>query len=476
MISSAGIGSGLDVNSIVQQLLAIERQPIRQLQTEQSRLQTQISAFGRVQGSLSTFRDAATKLANPDTWSASAATSSDSNAVAASSTGGAQAGSYTVAVSRLAAAQTLRSATFANAAADFGSGTLRIEMGDFDSVPPVPKADTAAVEITIEPGASSLANVRDSINAADSGVVASIINDVTGARLVLRSAQTGMENSFRVQVLADNGPTAANAGGLSALAFDPSEGVNTMARSQPPSDAVALVNNIEVRSSSNTIDGAVEGLTLTLRKQDGVAEIRVEPDTDALKKSVDDFVKAYDESIRLLREQTRFDPTTRQAGPLQGDRSSAAMLNQLRGLFTGNNGASSVFGRLADVGLSLGTDGLVQVDETKLSAALSQGPELRKLFANVDSGNAENQGFAGRFKDWLKLSLDTDGTLDSRTQSLQARVRNNEQAQERLEDRVTRAEERLRRQYTALDTRMGALTGLQSYVAQQFGSSNNGNR
>ena len=473
-ISSAGIGSGLDVQGIVNQLLNIERAPIRQLQSEAGRLQTQLSAFGRVQSSLSTLRDASTKLNQPDTWRAAKATSADTTLVGATATGAAQSGSYTINVSRLAGAQTLSSTSFANANATVGSGILRIELGDFDAQPPVPKAGASMVEVVIDPSNSSLSNIRDQINEAGAGVVASVVNDVSGARLVVRSAQTGLENGFRMQVLDDDG-SDTNASGLSALAFDPAAATNSMSRPQPAQNAIATINGVQVESASNTMDKVVEGLSFQLRKV-GTTEVQVEPDTEALKKSVDDFVKAYNESIKLLREQTRFDPNTKQAGPLQGDRSGAAMLSQLRGLFTGTGGNSGVFSRLQEVGLELDTDGIIKVNDTRLSAALTQGPELQKLFANVDATNPANQGFARRFEGWLKLSLDSDGTLDSRTQSLQARVKNNEAAQERLEDRVARTEQRLLRQYSALDTRIGQLSGLSNYVNQQFSVQNNNNR
>jgi flagellar hook-associated protein 2 len=473
-ISSAGIGSGLDVQGIVNQLLNIERAPIRQLQSEAGRLQTQLSAFGRVQSSLSTLRDASTKLTQPDTWRAAKATSADTTLVGATATGAAQSGSYTINVSRLAGAQTLSSTSFANANATVGSGILRIELGDFDAQPPVPKAGASMVEVVIDPSNSSLSNIRDQINEAGAGVVASVVNDVSGARLVVRSAQTGLENGFRMQVLDDDG-SDTNATGLSALAFDPAAATNSMSRPQPAQNAIATINGVQVESASNTMDKVVEGLSFQLRKV-GTTEVQVEPDTEALKKSVDDFVKAYNESIKLLREQTRFDPNTKQAGPLQGDRSGAAMLSQLRGLFTGTGGNSGVFSRLQEVGLELDTDGIIKVNDTRLSAALTQGPELQKLFANVDATNPANQGFARRFEGWLKLSLDSDGTLDSRTQSLQARVKNNEAAQERLEDRVARTEQRLLRQYSALDTRIGQLSGLSNYVNQQFSAQNNNNR
>ena len=472
-ISSAGIGSGLDVANIVNQLLSIERAPIRQLQTEAGKLQTQISAFGRVQSALSTLRDSAVKLAQADTWSSAKATSADTTTLGATATGAAQAGSYNVNVTRLAASQTLATGNYASAGTSVGSGILRIELGDFDSQPPVPNAGSSMVEVVIAPGDSSLSAIRDKINNAGAGVVASVVNDVSGARLVLRSSQTGQENGFRVQVLDDDG-SDGNATGLSALAFDPSGGISIMSRPQQAQNALASINGVAVESATNTLDSTIEGLSFQLRKV-GTTEVQVEPDTDALKKSVDEFVKAYNESIKLLREQTRYDPTTKQAGPLQGDRSGATMLSQLRTMFTGSGGNSGVFSRLADVGLDLDTDGTIKVNDTKLKAALTQGPEMQKLFANVDTTTPDNQGFAKRFEGWLKLSLDSDGTLDSRTQSLQARVKNNEAAQERLEDRVARSEVRLMRQYSALDTRMGQLSGLASYVSQQMSLLNNNN-
>ncbi|MDO9073954.1 MAG: flagellar filament capping protein FliD [Rubrivivax sp.] len=472
-ISSAGIGSGLDVRSIVSQLVDIERQPIRQLQGEATRLQTQISAFGKVQGALSTLRDASTKLTQASNWSASTAASSNSAALGATATGAAASGNYNVVVTRLAVAQTLASTGYASPSAPLGSGTLRIELGNFDAVPPVPKAGATAVDLTIDPAKSSLTDIRDQINAAGAGVLASIVNDVSGSRLVLRSAASGAENGFRVQVTGDADGNTADAAGLSALAFDPSAGgVSVMGRTQTATNALANINGVAIESPSNTLNGTIEGLTLNLR-QLGQAEVVVEPDTAALKKSVDEFVTAYNESIKLLRAQTSYDPATKQAGALQGDRSSSAMLNQLRGLFTGAGGVSASYARLADVGLNLNTDGTIKVDDSKLTAALANGAELKKLFANVDDVTPANQGFANKLQGWLNQSLNSDGTLDSRTQSLQARKRNNEQAQARLEDRVARTQVRLERQYTALDTRMGQLSGLASYVSQQMTMLNN---
>lgn len=247
-----------------------------------------------------------------------------------------------------------------------------------------------------------------------------------------------------------------------------------MSRPQPALNAQVTINGVPIESASNVMEGTIEGMTLSLRKL-GQAEVVVEPDTEALKAAVDEFVKAYNESIQLLRQQTSYDPATKTAGPLQGDRSGVSLLNQMRSLFTGSGGNSAVFQRLADVGLNLGTDGTIKVDSTKLTNSLNNGAELGKLFANTDAATPANDGFANKLKGWLNLALNTDGTLDSRTQSLRDRVRNNEQAQARLEDRVARTQQRLERQYTALDTRMGQLSGLASYVSAQMTLLNNSN-
>ena len=167
---------------------------MRQLQGEATRLQTQISAFGRVQSSFSTLRDAAAKLILPGTWSASTATSTDTTKLGATATGGLK-GNYSVVVSRLASTQTLSSAAVASPSTSMGSGTLRIELGDFDSVPPVPKSGASAIDLNIDPATSSMSQIRDQINGAGAGVVASIVNDVSGSRLVLRSAETGAASS-----------------------------------------------------------------------------------------------------------------------------------------------------------------------------------------------------------------------------------------------------------------------------------------
>ncbi len=475
-ISSAGLGSGLDVNSIVTQMMALERRPITLLKSEASQLNTKLSAFGRLQGVLSTLRDAAAKLGRDSTWDAMSASSGNTTALGVASSGKPMAGVYSVNVDRLASGQTVASRGFADSAAVVGSGTLRIELGDFDAQPPLPKAGASAVDIIIEPGADSLAAIRDRINAAGAGVQASIVTDLGGARLVLRSSATGLENGFRIEVLADADGNPGDTSGLSALAYDPRVSTDPQAgtsRVQTAANAQLRIDGLALESASNTVDGAIQGVSLTLRQAGVATEVRVEPDTDALKKAVDEFAAAYNETVRLLREQTRYDPATKTAGALQGDRGAVQLLGQLRSMFGDTSGASPVFQRLPDIGLTLNTDGRIVTDNAKLSSALTQRDDLRKLFSNVDAQTPGNEGLGRRFDSWLGNMLGSDGTLENRQQSLKDRVRSNEQQQEKLEARVQRSGARMLAQYTALDTRMGQLQSLSSYVTQQMLMLNN---
>src|SRR5580765_813530 len=190
-ISSAGIGSGLDVNSIVTQLMAIEQRPLTTLQTKATAIQTTVSEYGKVKSALSTLNDASVKLASATTWAQTIGSSSSPSTVTAS-TNGATPGTYAVAVQSLASVQTLASATFADTSATPGAGTLHVELGTWGAGQTsfTPASGATAVDIAIA-ATDTLTDVRDKINAAGAGVTAMIMTDASGSRLLLRSATTG---------------------------------------------------------------------------------------------------------------------------------------------------------------------------------------------------------------------------------------------------------------------------------------------
>lgn len=467
-ISSAGLGSGLDVNSIVSQLLALERKPIDMLAATRSKLDAQLSSYGKLQSSLSSVRDAARSLTDATAWTPTTVNSVDAAAVSAVSSGSTPPGSYAVEVSRLASAQSLTSGVLPAPTAVVGTGTLTIELGQWFTNPPdfTPTAGVSSVSITIAPGEDTLEKIRDKINAAGAGVAASIVNDASGARLALRSSETGELNGFRITV-ADGDGNNGDAAGLSLLAYNPASGVSQMTQAQAAANAQLTINNIPISSASNTLTDVLDGLTVRIgRVTTGPVDVVVTRDNETIKKSITAFADAYNNLVKLMREQTSYDETSKKAGALQGDRGAVALLNRLRTMIGANSDASATFRRLADIGLEPQRDGTLKVDTTKLDSAVGRLDELKTFFSRDDVGTA-NDGFATTLRQFADLTLASDGVLTTRQDGLRQRIDQIQDRAAQLEDRLALTEKRLRAQYTSLDRNMASLTALQSYVAQQ---------
>ena len=190
-ISSIGIGSGLDINSIITQLVAVEQVPLNKLKTEATSLQTKLTTYGKVQSYLSALREASSTLTRNDTWGATTGTSSDPSAVGVTTSATTKAGNHSLEVQRLAASQSNATGVYASADSLVGEGTLRIELGTWGAGQAsfAPKAGATAVQITLGPPSQTLAQVRDQVNAANAGITASVLTDATGSRLVFRRRQ-----------------------------------------------------------------------------------------------------------------------------------------------------------------------------------------------------------------------------------------------------------------------------------------------
>ncbi len=476
-ISSAGIGSGLDVNSIVTQLMAIEQRPLTALQTKATSIQSTVSEYGKIKSAVSTLNDLAAKLANKATWGQTVSNSS-STAVSAS-TNGTTAGTYSVEVSALASVQTLASTAQA-AATTVGAGTLHIELGTWGggtngaATTFAASGTPPAVDIAVS-ATDTLADVRDKINGASAGVSAMLMTDASGSRLLIRSNATGAVNGFRTSVTDSDG-TNGDAGGLSALAFDPSTGISQMTRSQTASNAAAKVNGLAVTSASNTLSNVVDGLTLNLATATtttGPVTINVVSDSATLKKNLTDFAAAYTAIYKLIAADTKYDATNRVGGILQGDSSAVGLQNQLRALASGTSGASSTFAHLSDVGLSIQADGSMTLDSTKADNALTNLTEVTKLFSNSSLTDPTQDGFAKRFRSATDAMLGIDGSLSTRVDGLNQSLQRNQKDQDSLNMRLASTESRLRAQYTALDTAMATLTSQASYITQQVAAWSN---
>ena len=475
-ISSAGIGSGLDVNSIVTQLMAVERQPLTRLQTTATTYQTELSAFGQMQSLVSALQDAAKPLFSADSFARSNATSSDTTSVTASTTTNAVPGLYSVAVSALSATQSVVSAggAFADSAAVVGTGSLTISLGTWDAGQTTFTPKAGAVDVTVPIGASenTLAGIRDKINAANAGISATVVTDAGGARLALQSTTPGAANGFRVTV-ADSDGANADAAGLSRLAFDPAGGAAQMTLAQAAANAQATINGIAVTSASNSLDGVIDGITFNLAKVTAQpTTVSVTRDTDSIKAMVASFVAAYNQLNGFLGQATHYDAATKQAALLQGDGTTTGIQNQLHALIGQKSGASSVFTTMSAIGVQVQKDGSLKLDDASFAKAVANLPELTKALANVDATLPSNNGFGKRFSAWTTNLLASNGSLPGKTAAIQARITSNQKDQDALTDRLAQIEARMRAQYSALDATMSQANALAKYVTQQFYSNN----
>lgn len=479
-ITSLGIGSGLQANDIVSKLVALESQPITDLQTASAKVQTKISAYGAIQSAVSSVRDAVRTLTSSDIWGATTATSADATSVAATTSSGAQTGTYSVDVTALAKPQSVVSATaLASSSSLVGAGTLNISLGTWSNSNSTftPNAGATAVQITVT-ATDTLASVRDKINSSNSGVKASIITDSSGARLVMQSATTGEANGFQITSTdADGGNTDAT--GLSALAYDPSSATSGTTLTQAASDATATINNIPVKSATNTLSDVVSGLTITLGKvttgpgiTTGPINITVTQDTAAITKAITDFATAYSTMASLIKEDTKYDDSTKTAGVLQGDSGALSVQTQFRQILGSQSGNSSMFTTLSSVGLEIQTDGTLKVNTTKLTSAMANVGDVKKLFANADSTDSTKDGVMTKLRTLTNDLLASDGLLTSRTAGLTQTITDNQERQDTMQARVDLYEKRLKAQYASLDTIMANLNSTSSYVTQMINSFN----
>lgn len=475
-ISSTGIGSGLDVSTIVTQLMALERRPLNLLQQSASTLNTKLSAIGKLQSLTSAVRDASSKLSSLTLWGQTVATSANPSAVTVSTTAGAVAGAYAVRVGSLAAGQTVSSRAFTDSASTLNEGTLTIELGAWSGEPTptgfTPKAGATAIAIPIGPGETSLEAIRDKINAAGAGVSASLINDATGTRLALRSTETGAQNAFRISAVesSDDGDPAT---GLSALNFDATNPASTLVRNQSAANATATINGIDIDSASNTLADVSDGMTVQLLQATTAdVAVSVTPDTEAVKAAINTFVSAFNGLASYIREQTKYNPDSKSGGTLQGDRLATGLQSQMRALLNQDSTASATFERMSDIGISFAADGTLTTSATKLDNALKNLPELRKVLV-ADGADATSSGFVDRFKDFTDLVLGSEGSFESRNKSIQTMLAQNSKRQDSMAQRLTLVEARLYKQYQTLDTNLAQMNTVSTYLTQQLALMNN---
>lgn len=467
-ISSSGIGSGLPVESLVTQLMAVERKPLDLLTTKEAGYQAKLSAFGTMKAALATLQTAAKALSTQAQLAPLKSTVTTPGVMNVTASAAATAGNYSIEVQSLAASQKLITGVgFSNTSDVVGSGVITFDFGTYDSaIPPnfAANAGSTGKTVTIDPAHQTLADIKSAINGANLGVTASIINDGSNNYLAFTSTSTGAKNSMRISV-SDPSLTALTYGGV------PPTGTSEMTQTVPAKDAVIVVDTVTITKPTNTITDAIEGVTLNLTGTTALGvstKMTLAPEMSGVQTAIETLVKAYNDATKSMAELTAYDVATGKGAVLTGNGTVRTVQTQLRALL-GNAVAGAPIGSasLADIGITTQRDGMLAIDSGKLSKALTDpNKNLGALFAGVGT----SRGFGAQMDVVLGRILSPVGMISSHTNSINTSIRDLGKQRATITTRLEDVETRYRRQFSALDRVMASMSTTSSYLTQQLAS------
>lgn len=394
MITASGIGSGLDINSLVSQLVTAEGAPINlRLNRREAEFQAEVSAFGLLKSALAEFRSTQKGLAESGSFQSINSESSNPDLFTATGTADALLGSYSVQVNALAQSQKLVSKGFEDITTLLGSGTLTFAFGKYDGDENTftPSTENAPKTVTIDASNNSLQGIRDAVNNATVGVTASIVDDGSGKRLVFSSGKSGVDNGLKITVSGDSVGDDLDDAGLSQLAFDPTvsagSGKNITA-TVVAQDAELIVDGLTITRSENTVTGVIEGVTLELLKADNslTESLTVSADDNAITEKVGDFVGSYNALRTTFTTLTARNEETGLRGELLGDSTLRSIDLQIRRILNNQvEGLNGSIRSMGDIGIKTLSDGTLELDSDTLNKAIAEDSKaVAALFAESD--------------------------------------------------------------------------------------------
>jgi flagellar hook-associated protein 2 len=455
-IQANGIGSGLDINSLVSQLVSAEGAPLQQRITRhETAVTTKVSALGTLKGALAAFKAALEPLKSVEAFQSRKATSADTKIFTVTADTDAVAGSYNVEVVQLAKANQLASEPFVGgSSATVGYGSLAISVGD------------KTFNVTIDQDAATLDDIRNAINSAtdNTGVQATLLNTAGGSRLILTANATG--ESSAIKVVASGGD-----GNLNKLNYDPlsppvppAPGLKQLV---PAQNAQIRVATFDIESDTNVFENAIDGVTITAVAESEGEEVALDVafDKSTVQTRIQKFVTEYNAMQAQLAKLGSYDAETKTGGPLLGDSLLRAIESETRRVLSNPvTGGSSTYTTLASLGITTNATGALALDPAKLTKALDADPEgVAELFGG------EN-GVAARMFSQLEGRLATTGDIEGRNKTLKSELKDIARDKEAFNLRMSQVEARLRKQFTALDSLLSQMQSTSSYLTQQLAS------
>ncbi|WP_133407559.1 flagellar filament capping protein FliD [Parashewanella tropica] len=446
MLTSTGLGSGLNINALVDAMVNAQNAPKQaQFNRDQAVINAEISAVGSLKSGLSKFLDKLKPLAKPDAFQGTSIKTSNEDFIEAKADKGTVPGRYTVSVEQLARSQKQGTQTVSDVEAAVGEGSLKFTVD----------GDSFTVDVSAEDDLKDVVNkINESEDNKEKGVTATIINSDAGAKLVITSKKTGLANNVTVE--------ATDAAGSSSLS-------NTfnMNEVQAAKDSVIVVDGLRKTSASNTVEDAIDGITIDLKEADAAktTTITVSQDKDATKKSLKEFVKAFNDMSKTMKGLSHYDADKKTAGALQGDAMMRSMNSQIRNTLSSSFSAGSSQVQLAEFGITTKRDGTLEIDDDILDKAIDNDlPKLTEFFTKEDTG------FVAKMTDKIEVYSKTGGILDNRDESLDGKLDRLQDQKDAFGRKMSSLESRLRKQFNAMDSIVGQLNAQQNFLAQRLAS------
>jgi len=447
-ITSLGSGSGLtNLEDMLDQLQKAEETRLTQITARQTSVKTRISAYSKLQSAVEAVQKAAATLGQSDTLNA-VKSSVSGEGLTVKTAAGAVAGNYKIGITSLATAQTLKSNLVEDRKEPMGSGgSIQITLANDETT-------------TIELGSdTSLDGVAKAINSNDdAGVRATIITDGDGnSYLMLTSKNTGTQSAVK-SITSDN--TAVQA----VVGYEAGS-TSSMTELEPAENAAVTINGVVVESQSNTIDKAIDGVTLELTattEPDETISVSITSDPSVLTKAVKAFVDAYNSLQSTIADLTAFDVSSESQSALTGDGTTRNIQSTIAAALRVVGGEGTLR-TLSQLGITSNpTSGKLELDETKLDKALADNPaDVARLFGGAG-------GLAEKMKTATDGILGSNGSIKTRTEGLQETVESLQDQYDRTKVSIQATMDNYRAQFTRLDALVAQMNSLSSYLTQQF--------
>lgn len=460
--SSTGLGSGMDINGIVTQLVTAEGQPqFNAITKQETATQSRLSGLGTLKSALSTFQTTVQKLKDGSAFKATQAVSSNESVLKVTAGVGSVAGTHSVKVTQLAKAQqSVTAAEYTNSAAAVADAG-----GTLDFTFPTGSTKTA-FSITVDSTNNTLARIRDAINssASNNGITASIINvdstvtpGTTVSKLVFTAKDSGSINGFTLT-------TTGGDAGLDKLNTATSANYSTTSAA----DAIISIDGQTATRSTNSMTDVIQGVTLDLQSlqspTDTPVNVNVSLDSTAINKTITDFVSGYNTFRTATSNLSKQGASSGSNGTLVGDSTLLSITSKLRQDTTNTiSSATSSYNSLAMIGISIDKDGVMSLDSTKLSTALSAN------LSSVSDVFSSSDGVATRLNSRLTGYLQSGGSLDTQQTSLGKQLKSLTTKRADVQLRLDNLQKGLQKQFIAMDLAVGQLKSTASFLTQRFG-------